>query len=228
MSPEPRKRPSRSPATQKGYNRGRRPGNAGKRWPAEILEPNDVAALINACSTTSALGKRNRALIAVLYRTGIKVSELLDLQADDYNSGEFTLTIRGKGAKARILGLDRYACSLLGYWTDARRKLGLVDGPLFSSLHGTPLNAAYIRTLLPRLAAEVGIKKRVHPTAFRATHVAELVDEGEDLNLIQQVLGLGSLGATEHYLAALDLAPVNPIKKLQDRTWRAKPEDVAA
>src|SRR2546423_3648465 len=114
-APSPTPRESHSPATVPGYNKGKRPGNAGKRWPSEVLEPSEVAALINICSKTSATGKRNTAIIAVLYRTGIKVSELVDLEADDYSSAEFTLTIRGKGAKGRTLGLDFGTCSLLNY-----------------------------------------------------------------------------------------------------------------
>jgi site-specific recombinase XerD len=223
MSDLPQKRPSHSPVTRPGYGRGRKPGNYGKRWPSEVLEPSEVVGLINACSTVSNTGKRNRALIAVMYRTGIKVSELLALQADDYNSGDETLRIKGKGAKGRIIGLDRETCSLLGYWTDARRELGLTGGPLFSTLHGTELSGAYVRTLLPRLAEAVGIGKRVHPNAFRLTHARELVEEGTPLNVIQKVLGLATLGATEAYLSKeLNLPPTNPVKLLQDRPWTAR------
>jgi integrase/recombinase XerD len=188
-----------------------------------VLEPSEVVALINACSMVSATGKRNRALIAVLYRTGIKVSELLALEADDYSSGDQTLRVRGKGAKGRVVGLDRETSSLLGYWTDVRRQLGLTGGPLFSTLHGTEVSGAYVRTLLPRLASDAGIEKRVHPNAFRLTHARELVEEGTPLTVIQKVLGLATLGATEAYLSKeLNLPPENPVRLLQERHWKVR------
>jgi site-specific recombinase XerD len=166
---------------------------------------------------------RNRALIATLYRTGIKTGEAIALDATDVSFGDATLAVRGRDGRERILGVDPDALSLLGHWADARTKLGLSGGPLFSTLEGRPLAGSYIRTFLARLGKEVGLDKRVHPAGLRSTHAAELVDEGAPLTLIQAQLGLSSLSATERYLKDLNLPPVNRVKYLQDRHWRAKP-----
>ncbi|RDJ93577.1 hypothetical protein B4Q13_20995 [Lacticaseibacillus rhamnosus] len=71
-----------SPAARPGYHAGRTPANAGKTYPAEILSPGEVSALLRACSMKSATGQRNQALVTILYRGGLRVSEALALFVD--------------------------------------------------------------------------------------------------------------------------------------------------
>src|SRR5947208_9035590 len=95
-----------SPAAMKGFHRGRRPANAGKRYRIDLLTPGEVKALMDTCGG-GRFGARNRALLAILYRAGLRVSEALALQPGDLDIQRGTLTVlNGKGGKRRIVGID--------------------------------------------------------------------------------------------------------------------------
>ena len=200
-------------------NATRTPANKGRRYPAEILTPDEVRALVKACSNRAPTGVRNRALLVVLYRAGLRVSEALALAPKDVDRAAGTVTVlRGKGDKRRTVGLDLGAFAVLERWLDRRAKLG-VNGraPIFCTLRGTPLATAYVRALMPRLARREGIEKRVHAHGLRHTHAAELAYEGAPMNLIQAQLGHSSLATTSRYLA--HIAPAQLVEVMRARTW---------
>ena len=148
-----------------------RPSNGGKTLPPEPLSPDEVARLIRACSTRAPTGVRNRALIAVLYRAGIRLGEALSLQPKDLDSDAGTLTVlHGKGDRRRTVGMDPGAFAMVERWMDVRRKRGIRSrAPVFCTLDGRPLKDAYVRALFPRLARKAGIEKRVHAHGLRHT-----------------------------------------------------------
>jgi site-specific recombinase XerD len=91
---------------------------------------------------------------------------------------------------------------MLRRWLERRKALGLTGWqPLFCSLKGAALDTSYLRRLIPRLATEARIEKRVHPHALRHTRAAELAADGVPVNVIQRVLGHNSLATTDRYLA---------------------------
>jgi len=176
----------------------RRLGNAGKTYPAEILTADEVRALIRACSHRAPTGIRNRALIVVLYRAGLRVSEALALRPKDVDLEAGTVTVlHGKNDRRRTVGIDAGAGAVIERWAERRRGLGINGrAPLFCTLGGDPLQASYVRALLPRLAARAGIEKRVHPHGLRHTHAAELAAEGTPINLVQAQLGHSNVATT--------------------------------
>lgn len=195
----------------------RRPANAGKSYPVEVLTPDEVRVLIKACSNRAPTGVRNRALLVVLYRAGLRVSEALQLAPKDVDRALGTVTVlRGKGGKRRTVGLDPGAFAVLERWLEDRATLG-VNGrkPLFCTLKGERMATAYVRALLPRLASKAGIEKRVHAHGLRHTHAAELAMEGMPVNLIQAQLGHASLAVTSTYLA--HIAPAQLIETMRSR-----------
>ncbi len=208
-----------SPAIVKGYRAGEPPANAGHRFPAEILTPDEVRALIGACSNRAPTGIRNRALIVALYRGGLRISEALALKPKDVDEAAGTITVlRGKGDRRRTVGLDPGAFAVLARWLERRRALGLTGRqPLFCTLDGRPLKSSYVRTLLPRLAAKAGLEKRVHAHGLRHTHAAELAREGTPANLIQAQLGHNSLATTDRYLR--HIAPQQLVDAMRAREW---------
>jgi site-specific recombinase XerD len=207
-----------SPATLKGYRAGQPSPRKDRTFPAEVLTPDEVRALIGACSSNAPTGIRNRALIAVLYRSGLRVGEALALKTTDIDPDRGTIRVlHGKGDRSRTVGLDQDAIALVQRWLDRRSDLGVRNGSLFCTLDGGRLAASYVRTLLRRLALKVGIEKRVHPHALRHTHAAELVKEGVPVNLIQDQLGHASLATTDRYLRHLTAGEV--VAAIQQRRW---------
>lgn len=208
-----------SPAIEKGYRAGVAPANAGQRYPAEILTAEEVRSLIAVCSKRAPTGVRNRALLVVLYRGGLRVSEALALKPKDVDAAAGTITVlHGKGDRRRTVGLDDGAFDVVARWLERRKARGLTGRqPLFCTLEGKPLKSSYVRTLLPRLARKADIEKRVHPHGLRHTLAAELAAEGKPVNLIQAQLGHASLATTDRYLR--HIAPRELVDAMRAREW---------
>ncbi len=176
----------------------------GKLLPPEVLTEVEIRALIGACSTRGITGHRNRALLAILWRTGVRISEALELRPHDVDFQNGTVRVRlGKGLKPRTTVLsDLDALPLVERWLAERGKLGTVGqgAPLLCTLKGTPTDPSYARHLLPRLAKRAGLERRVHPHGLRHTHAADLALAGVPVLAIQQQLGHHSLTTTASYL----------------------------
>jgi site-specific recombinase XerD len=175
--------------------------NKGKRYPAEPLTPGEVGALIGGCSRRAPTGIRNRAMLTLLYRSGLRVSELLALRPGDLDLDRHSIRVlHGKGNKATVRGFHPSADDALARWLDVRRSLGFRNGPLFCTLAGTPVSDDYVRGLLRRLAGKAGIEKRVHPHGLRHTFADELRAAGVDVVTISKLLGHSSIAVTARYL----------------------------
>jgi len=193
------------------------PANKGRRYPAEVLTDAEVEALIGVCSSRAPTGIRNRALIAVMRWCGLRITEALDLYPKDVDLQAGTIRIlHGKGDKARTVGVGQTAAAFLARWMDQRAKLGLNGRQVvFCTLKGEPMESAYVRALMPRLARKAGIDKRVHAHGLRHTHAASLAKANIPLNVIQAQLGHSNVATTSRYLA--HVAPqqvINAIKEL--------------
>jgi len=196
------------------------PANKGRRLPPEVLTDGEVSALLRACSTRAPTGIRNRALIVLMYRGGLRVGEALALRPKDLDRQAGTVRVlHGKGDRARTVGLDPQAFAVLERWLDKRAARGINGhAPIFCTLKGRPVSTSYVRVLLPRLARKAKIEKRVHPHGLRHTHAAELAREGVPARLIQEQLGHGSLQTTDAYLKRI--APQELIEAMQRREWK--------
>lgn len=199
--------------------KGRTPANKGKTYPAEILTPDEMRALLAQIPTTSSLGLRNRALITLLYRTGLRHAEALDLRPKDVDLAAGSVTVlHGKGDRRRTVGIDSGGGRIVQAWLERRASLGFgAEQTLFCTLQGRHLHHSYLRTLLCRLAEAAGITKRVHPHGFRHTHAYELAMEGVEMPIIQRQLGHASLATTDRYLN--HIAPRQVIEAINKREW---------
>jgi site-specific recombinase XerD len=195
------------------------PGNKGRKYPAEPLTGEEVSALLQACSNRAPTGIRNRALITILYRGGLRISEALALENKDLDRKKGTVRVlHGKGDQARTIGLDPEAFAVVDRWLDRRKALGFNGRRrLFCTLDGYPVSDAYVRSLLPRLARKAGVEKRVHAHGLRHTHAAELAREGIPMNVIQAQLGHSSLATTDRYIRHIE--PQEVIETMQARKW---------
>jgi len=192
--------------------------NAGVRFPPEPLSAAEVRKLLLACSPDSDTGKRNRALLAVMWRTGLRCSEVLALRVSDVDAERGTIRVlRGKGCKARTVGADPDCMAVVAVWVAARAARGIGPGRLFCTLAGTPLCARYVRAMVGRVAVRAGIEHRVHPHGLRHTMAAELSDEGWPVLLISRQLGHSNVATTNTYLQSLH--PAEVIDRARTRRW---------
>ncbi len=190
-----------------------------RRLALDLLTPDDVRALMAVCSRRAPTGIRNRALIAVLYRAGLRVSEALALELRDLDAERGILSIRhGKGDRQRFVAMDGGGWAVLGHWIDRRGQLGLVGrSRVFCTLRGDPVSPAYVRGMLRRITARAGITKRVHAHGFRHTFAVELAREGIPSYHVQRLLGHASLQTTAVYLARI--APEETLQVVRARRW---------
>src|ERR1700730_5218996 len=189
-----------------------------QKRPAEVLPDEQIKALIGACSTRAPTGIRNRALIAVLWRCGLRISEALALMLSDIDLDNEVLSVRhGKGDRPRKLGIDTTTAALLARWIDRRKALGHNgrNRPVFCTLDGHAIDQSYVRHLLRRLALKAGLERRVHPHGLRHSYAAGLAREGTPMNVIRDALGHTSLATTDRYLR--EVAPMHVIETMRQR-----------
>ena len=197
----------------------RAPENTSSRRPVEILTAEEVKSLLRACSGRAPTGIRNRAMIALGWRGGLRLGEVLALFPKDLDREAGTINVlRGKGGKQRTVGLDPGAFALVERWLDKRHDLGLNGRqPLICALKGGPLLQSYVRALMGRVGWKAGIEKRVHFHGLRHAHARELASENTPINVIQQQLGHQNLATTHIYLCKI--APQQVIQTMQAREW---------
>jgi site-specific recombinase XerD len=192
--------------------------------PPEPLDPAEVRRMLTACGGGSLGGMRNHAILAVMWRCGLRVAETLDLRLSDVNFSAGTIRVRfGKGRKARTVGADAGVLAVIGVWADARTAAGIPDAsPLFCRLHpqrGERLSREYVAKVMNRLAVEAGIDHRVHPHGLRHSFAVDSVREGIPVPVISRQLGHASVGTTETYLQGLH--PHEVVEIYRSRSWPA-------
>jgi site-specific recombinase XerD len=212
----------RSPVTLASYRLGKPAANKGQKFPPEPLTPEEVYALMDACGRGPA-GLRNRALIMLMYRSGLRVGEALALRPKDVDLERGQVTVlHGKGDRWRVVALDPAACAVVDRWAATRRALGVTGRePLFCVISqptvGLPIHSVYVRDLLKKLAGKAGIEKRVHPHGLRHSYASYLMERGVPLATIQAMLGHGNLAVTERYMHRLN--PAAELERVRTLDW---------
>jgi site-specific recombinase XerD len=196
----------RSPATMPGYLCGRSPRNKGMRYPADPPRAEEIIAVMRAAGAGTH-GLRVRALVAVLRRAGLRISEALAMTESDVDSRRGAVLVRhGKGDKRREAGMDDWGFEHLALWLQQRVEMPV--GPLFCVIDGPSKGrgwaATAVRAELRRLAIEAGVRRRFAPHQLRHAHAVELARVGIAVNLIQRQLGHTDLGTTSTYLQGID------------------------
>jgi site-specific recombinase XerD len=188
----------------------------GRTFPPESYTRDECLALLDACGT-SAYGVRNQALIALLWRAGLRLAEALALRATDIDADGRVRVLHGKGDKARTTMLDERGLAVVQTWLVARQAWALpTNTPIICTRDGAPLKQSYVRKLLPRLARKAGVHKRVHAHGFRHTFAVDLLRNNVPVSHIQRLLGHSSLQTTAIYLASL--SPEESLDYVRKRT----------
>jgi site-specific recombinase XerD len=175
------------------------------KLPARLprLVPSDLLAeLLDLPDTGEPAGKRDRAVLELLYATGARVSELSSLDIGDLDLPGGQIRVTGKGDKQRILPLHREAVSRLQiYLTEARphMKAKMGEEAVFLNRQGTRLTDGGIRRMLTRHVEALGASSGITPHAFRHTFATHLLEAGADLRTVQDLLGHVALSTTQIY-----------------------------
>lgn len=184
-----------------------------RRREIDLLAPEEVRLLMNACSRRAPTGIRNRALIALLYGGGLRIGEALALKPKDLDLDGLAITIQnGKGDQRRVVALLPDAVDAVQRWIDCRTGFRVgSDRPLFCTVSrgaagphatapGQPLSREYVARFLKKVARRAGIGKRVHPHALRHSHADLLRRRGFDVEEVRKQLGHRDLAVTTRYL----------------------------
>lgn len=198
-----------------GSRLGIAPGNKGLTYKATPPTTEEAYALLDELSanTTSPkmvkLGRRNRSLVAFIWRTGARIHEALLARPRDVDFDNHQIHIpRGKGGKERFSVIDDYGLSELQEWLDVRAELGFTDDqPIFcvieGSTRGGQLNQAYVRTKLHEAAQAISLDKRVVCHQWRHAHALHLHRMKVPLGAISKQLGHSNTATTSTYLSGM-------------------------
>lgn len=172
-----------------------------KRIP-KFLTVDEVFALIDAPTDAEALGSRDKAIIELLYASGIRVGELVDLDTEDIDVNENTVRVMGKGRKERIVPMGGKATMALAHYLDLRPSIvpsGTRENALFVNRRGGRLTARSVERMLNKYIQVCGLQKKVTPHILRHTFATHLLGSGADMRGIQELLGHASLSTTQKY-----------------------------
>jgi len=173
----------------------------GLRLP-EVLSLKEIDEIIAAIDLSKPEGQRNKAIIETLYGSGLRVSELVNLQLSRLYIDEGYMLVEGKGSKQRLVPLSPQSIKQIELWKIDRNLMNVQKGNedvLFLNRRGAKLTRAMIFTIVKDLVTLAGIRKNVSPHTFRHSFATHLLENGANLRAIQQLLGHESITTTELY-----------------------------
>jgi integrase/recombinase XerD len=180
-----------------------------RAWPAlpKFLSLDEVDRLIAQPDVATSRGLRDRAMIELLYATGLRVSELVGVRAIDLHADEHYLTCVGKGSKERIVPIGDQASEWIArYQSTARRELlkGRTTPRLFVNMRGGPLSRVGFWKILKLYGRAAGLPRMLSPHVLRHSFATHLLERGADLRAIQLMLGHADLSTTQIYTHVLE------------------------
>lgn len=168
----------------------------------EVLRPDEVARLLDAAQAVDPLGLRDRAILELLYASGLRVSELCGARLENLSLEEAFIRVHGKGNKTRLVPVGRSACEALVRYLKTGRP-GLVSprsgAQVFLSIRGKPLTPQRIWQLIHHYASIAGLAEGTHPHTLRHSFATHLLAGGADLRIIQEMLGHADISTTQIY-----------------------------
>lgn len=168
----------------------------------DVLSVEEINAMIRQIDLSKPEGHRNRAIIEMLYGSGLRVSELVNLRLSDMFRQDGYMRIIGKGSKQRLVPISPEADKWFGYWLEDRSALDVKPeyaDVAFLNRYGRQLTRMMIFMIIKDLARLAGITKTVSPHTLRHSFATHLLQNGADLRIIQQLLGHESIVTTEIY-----------------------------
>ncbi|MBI4022470.1 MAG: tyrosine-type recombinase/integrase [Candidatus Andersenbacteria bacterium] len=177
----------------------------------DVLYPEEVDMLLLAADGLDVAGRRDRALLEVLYSTGVRVAEVTRINRDDVRDDRAEIAVRGKGNKVRVVFLSDSARAAVAAYVTRRSD---IDPALFVRHHSSPLGAQAadlrlaprtVQRLIKKYAVKAGLTKRVSPHTLRHSFATDLLANGADVRQVQQLLGHASITTTQVYTHLTDI-----------------------
>ena len=165
----------------------------------EVLSKDEVEALLNQPDANTILGARDKAILEILYASGLRVSEVCKLGL--YDVDDTFVRVMGKGSKERIVPIGRKAIEAIDHYLLHYR--GPIPDeryqPMFVTRKGKRIDRFTVWTMIKKYAKKAGINKNIHPHTLRHSFATHLLDNGADLRIIQDMLGHASINSTDRY-----------------------------
>jgi integrase/recombinase XerD len=173
----------------------------GRPLPSSLTE-DDVELLLNAPETSSFLGLRDKTMLEMLYATGLRVSELVNLRLDQVNLRQGVVRITGKGNKERLVPVGEEAIDWLENYLGTTRREILGErqcDQIFVTTRGASMTRQAFWHIIKRYALKAGISKHLSPHTLRHAFATHLLNHGADLRVVQLLLGHSDLSTTQIY-----------------------------
>jgi integrase/recombinase XerD len=174
----------------------------GRKLP-EVLEIEEIDALLASIDLSSAEGPRNHAMLETLYSCGLRVSELIGLRFSDLYFDEGFIRVIGKGNKERLVPVsEKVVHEVNSYTANSRQDVPIKAGQehfIFLNRRGHQLTRVMIFTIIKQLAQKINLQKQISPHTFRHSFATHLIEGGANLRAVQEMLGHESITTTEIY-----------------------------
>jgi tyrosine recombinase xerC len=182
----------------------------------KYVKDNDIDKMFLVPDTNKVYGQRNLVIIRLLYATGVRVDELVNIRLKDIDVSDRTIRILGKGSKERVVvfGVNTQS-DLKKYLSDGRRQLDIKGNDyLFLNKDGNRLSSRYVRKIIDDIVVKASIKMHISPHMLRHTFATEMLNNGADLVSVKDLLGHESLNTTSIYTHLSD----DKIREIYDKT----------
>ncbi len=163
----------------------------------DVLSPEDVEQLLNF-KPSNTIEIRDMAIVELMYSSGLRVSETVNINISDFEENMSFLRVIGKGSKTRLVPMGRFAISAINNWMNEREKISNNTDALFLNSKGSRLSVRSIQLRLKKMAMKQGLPP-VHPHMLRHSFATHMLESSGDLRTIQELLGHSSLSTTQIY-----------------------------
>ena len=163
----------------------------------DVLSPEDVEQLLNF-KPSNTIEIRDMAIVELMYSSGLRVSETVNINISDFEENMSFLRVIGKGSKTRLVPLGRFAINAINNWLNEREKISNNTDALFLNSKGSRLSVRSIQLRLKKMAIKQGLPP-VHPHMLRHSFATHMLESSGDLRTIQELLGHSSLSTTQIY-----------------------------
>jgi integrase/recombinase XerD len=192
------------------------PKTRAKRLP-EILTKEEARQLLAQPNRRYPTGLRNYTMMAVMYRAGLRVSEVLALEPSHIDAKRLHIrVVGGKGDKDRTIPVEPWLIEAIARWQEVRKGLPGNSRAVFVTLKGESLDDRYVRAMVKREAVATGITKDIHPHTLRHSYASELLEDGLTIREVQDLLGHADVSTTMIYT---HVNPVHMAEKIRRRAF---------